>query len=180
LRVETDELGIAAGFQDRYAISFEGVNYMDFSGKEFMKLTDNYAKVVPVNIKEMPFFIAADYFRKDSATVHNNLRQRFLNGDKSIKYKMDKIAELAEEGVEHLVKKNWEELGKLMLNNTRLRNELLQPIESDTSMINFALEKGAYGAKLVGSGGAIVVLTDKERVFEEMAKRFQCFGTRIV
>src|SRR3989344_3173892 len=36
LRTEIDELGIAAGCQDRYAISFEGLTYMDFTGKEYL------------------------------------------------------------------------------------------------------------------------------------------------
>ena len=57
LRVETEELGISAGFQDRYSISFEGVSFMDFSGKEYMGESDPYGNIEKLDIKEIPYFL---------------------------------------------------------------------------------------------------------------------------
>ena len=55
MTVETSELGIACGPQDRYIISFGGIAFMDFAGKEYQKESDPFAKFEPLDVKEVPF-----------------------------------------------------------------------------------------------------------------------------
>ncbi len=183
LRVETEELNIAAGFQDRYIISFGGLAYMNFTGKEFMRKNDPYGKIELLDVKEIPCFIALSGIPKTSAMVHNPLRERFLNGDekirKEIKNKMDEIAELADKGKKLILRQDWKKVGELMNKNTELRNKISEPIETDQKMINEALNCGALGAKVAGSGGSIVVLSEDEEVFEKMRRKYECFKPKI-
>lgn len=181
LKVETEELGIAAGFQDRYVISFGGLVYMDFTGKEFMREDDPYGKVEILDIKNIPCFLALSGVSK-KATVHNSLRDRFLSNEierNKIKTQMDKIAGLALEGKEAILKEDWLKVGELMNNNTRLRNEISPVSEKENLMIKEALDYGALGAKIAGSGGCIVVLSEDEEVFEKMAEKYECFKPKI-
>ena len=113
LKVETEELKIAAGFQDRYIISFGGLVYMDFTGKEFMREDDPYGKVEILDIKNIPCFLALSGVSK-KATVHNSLRDRFLSNEverNEIKTQMDKIANLALEGKAAILKGDWLKVG---------------------------------------------------------------------
>lgn len=181
LKVETEELGIAAGFQDRYVISFGGLVYMDFTGKEFMREDDPYGKIEKLNVKEIPCFLALSGVSK-KATVHNSLRDRFLSNEierNKIKTQMDKIAGLALEGKEAILKEDWLKVGELMNNNTKLRNEISPVSEKENLMIKEALDYGALGAKIAGSGGCIVVLSEDEKVFEKMSEKYECFKPKI-
>ncbi len=181
LKVETEELKIAAGFQDRYIISFGGLVYMDFTGKEFMREDDPYGKVEILDIKNIPCFLALSGVSK-KATVHNSLRDRFLSNEverNEIKTQMDKIANLALEGKAAILKGDWLKVGELMNKNTELRNEISPISEKENLMIKEALDYGALGAKIAGSGGCIVVLSEDEKVFEKMSMKYECFKPKI-
>lgn len=189
LHVETDELGISAGFQDRYAISFEGMNHLDFTGKEYMKKhpDDEYGKVRRLDVKGIPFFLCLGVQPKSSAIVHNPLREEFLRGGlraKEIKSHMDNIAELADRGVEPLLGRDWSKLGELMNENTLLRDKYNLTLSKDRELIRASLAYGALGAKVAGSGGAIVVLTDEgdsRGVFDKMIRNpYPCMKPEVV
>ena len=179
LHTETDELGISAGFQDRYVIAFEGVVYMDFTGKEHLREDDPYGKVERLVVDEIPFFLALGMKPKSSAIFHNPLRERFLQGDKVVKEYMDRIADLALQGKEYLLNGDWTRLGELMNKNTQLRNEVSPPIKKDQEMIEMALRYGALGAKVAGSGGAVIILTEDEDIRNKMIKKCGIYQPKI-
>ncbi len=189
-RTEIDELKIPSGFQDRYVISFEGLCYMDFKGKESMQKEDSYGEypeIKRLDISEIPCFLALSGVPKSSATIHNPLMDRYLKGSaeekKCIKNKMDEIALLAKEGEWPLLQRNWEEVGKLMNRNHELRKEVGLSRKEDEEIVEQALKYGALGAKVAGSGGAVVILTDEEdrnRVCNRMKEIYKCFKPKIV
>ncbi len=182
LRVEIEELGIAAGFQDRYVIAFGGVCFMDFSGKEYIRKDDPYGFVEQLPVSEIPFFLSLGVKPKSSAQVHNSLRERFLRGGleaQRIKEGMDRIADLALEGKEYLLRGKWDAVGKLMNKNTELREEFCPHLDLDRKMIRRALNLGALGAKVAGSGGAVVILSEERSVFEEMKQDYPVYQPRI-
>jgi glucuronokinase len=184
LYAELNELGISAGFQDRYVISFKGLLYMDFSGKEYMRKEDPYGSIKYIPINTIPCFLSLGREPKTSSSVHNAFHQHFLRSDrdiqKRIKNHMDSIAMLAEKGIEVILKQDWKGLGELMNKNTELRDILLPPLYDDSIMIEKALRYRALGAKVAGSGGTVVVLADKEETFNAMSKEYRCFKPRIV
>ncbi|MDP2925167.1 MAG: hypothetical protein Q8N99_02225 [Nanoarchaeota archaeon] len=181
LHTEIDELDITGGFQDRYIISYGGVLYMDFTGKEYMRKEDPLGSVHQLDVDNIPFFIALSVQPKKSSTVHNPLRQEFLSGPdyrrREIKAQMDNIAAIAEQGVNVLLRRDWYELGRLMDKNTELREQVSRHLEVDMEIIKFARECGTLGAKVAGSGGAVVVLTKENdnSVIEKMQKVYPCF-----
>lgn len=181
LHVEVDELGISAGFQDRYAISFEGCLYMDFAGKEMLRKEDPPGKVKRLPMpKNMPWFLCLSNQPKTSASVHNPVRQRYVQGDTSIRESMKTIAQIADEGVDALKSENWEALGTLMNKNVALRKKTCGLLEHDQDIISLAKKYGALGAKLAGSGGAVIILADKSDVFQKMAQHYPCFKPAMV
>ncbi|MAG21812.1 MAG: hypothetical protein CL943_00710 [Candidatus Diapherotrites archaeon] len=180
MKIETNELGIACGPQDRYIISFQGIAFMDFAGKEFQKEADPFARIEPLDFNEVPFFIACSDLSKKSALVHNDLRNRFLRGENWIKEEMDKLASLCTEGKKCLANQDWKGLGKLMNKNFEFRKKYFTVDEADLEIIETALAEGALGAKLAGSGGAIAILYENDNAFNVLSEKFNCFKPKIV
>ncbi|KAL4647541.1 glucuronokinase 1-like isoform X1 [Arapaima gigas] len=78
LNVETDELFITAGLQDRVVQVYEGLVYMDFS-KGLMD-ERGYGEYIPMDMKDLPsFWLAYLGDPSDSGRIHSNVRQRWLN-----------------------------------------------------------------------------------------------------
>uniref|UniRef100_A0A3Q3F469 Glucuronokinase with putative uridyl pyrophosphorylase n=1 Tax=Kryptolebias marmoratus TaxID=37003 RepID=A0A3Q3F469_KRYMA len=79
LSVETDELFITAGLQDRVVQVYEGLVYMDFSKK--LMDEQGYGNYVSMDMSNLPPFWLA-YLRdpSDSGRIHSNIRQRWLSG----------------------------------------------------------------------------------------------------
>jgi len=183
LRAELDELGIAAGFQDRYSISHGGITYMDFTGKERMHEDDPYGVVTDLGEIEIPFFLCFSHHPKASSMVHNPVRRRYERGDKAIERAMREIAGLAEQGAGALKARDWQYIGRLMRTNTALRTKAGSSLKTDLTVIQRMIGLGALGAKVAGSGGAIVVLTEEEElqtVFSNASREYPCMRPTIV
>ncbi|MBI4144108.1 hypothetical protein HY486_02585 [Candidatus Woesearchaeota archaeon] len=179
LHAEVDELKWAAGPQDRYVISLGGMVFMDFTGKEYLRMTDPAGKWKRLNVNNFPFFLCLSTYPKTSAAVHNPLRSRFLRGEYQIKERMDEIAALAEQGVAPLEAGDWKKTGELMNQNTLLREALSPHLSVDLKIIKQALEYGAIGAKVAGSGGAVIVLGD-DSVMQKMMAHYPCMKPEMV
>lgn len=84
LSVETKELGITGGLQDRVIQCYEGLVSMDFS-KEKMSIRDGYECGVYERLDPAllpPVYIAyCDELGEPTEVIHNNLRQRYDRGD---------------------------------------------------------------------------------------------------
>jgi glucuronokinase len=73
---------------------------------------------------------------------------------------MQQVAELAEQGRQALVRRDWQQLQELMNDNFRLRRQLYGDAvigKANLGMVQAAQAVGA-AAKLTGSGGAVVAL----------------------
>lgn len=167
LSVETDELNIPAGLQDRVIQVYEGVVYMDFA-KEIME-TRGHGEYEPLGPHLLPQLYLA--YRTDLAEgtekFHNNIRQRFEEGDPVVVGAMKKFAELAAEGRELLLAGQREELGKLMDENFDLRASIYRISERNIEMVERARSVGA-SAKFTGSGGAIIGTCDNHEMYEKL------------
>lgn len=83
LKVEWEELGIAAGLQDRVIQAFGGLVYMDFD-REYME-KHGHGKYQPLDVNLLPkLWLAYVADPDDSGKVHSAVKQRFLNGDKEV------------------------------------------------------------------------------------------------
>src|SRR5262249_36185425 len=118
LSVETEELGIAAGLQDRVAQAYQSVTYMDFSVDG-----GRYEPLDPALLP--PLLIAySGGAAQPSPQAHAAVRERFLAGDERVRAVMAEIGALADRGREVLLAGDLDQLGELMSRNLELRREI--------------------------------------------------------
>ncbi|XP_041098237.1 glucuronokinase with putative uridyl pyrophosphorylase isoform X2 [Polyodon spathula] len=159
LDVESDELFITAGLQDRVVQVYEGLIYMDFS-KELMD-KHGYGSYIPIDMSSVPpFWLAYLGDPSDSGRIHSTVRQRWLSGDTDVIEAMKSFAELTDRAREALESRDWSKLAELMNQNFELRrkvytDECLGP--GNLKMVQIA-RTFSSAVKLPGSGGAVVGL----------------------
>ncbi len=169
LSVETQELGIAAGLQDRVVQSYDGLTYMDFSGEQ-----PAYTRL---NASCLPRFGLAYLAEQhlgtlESGRVHSPIRYRWEQGDPEVIRTMRELGRLADKGREALAKGDQKALGRLMIRNFELRRALYGDDSvgnHNLELVEIARELG-FAAKLPGSSGAALILLDdlgKEQALSE-------------
>ncbi|KAJ4935957.1 hypothetical protein JOQ06_017482 [Pogonophryne albipinna] len=166
LNVETDELFITAGLQDRVVQVYEGLVYMDFS-KNLMA-EQGYGNYVSMDMSGLPhFWLAYLSDPSDSGRIHSNIRQRWLSGEPLVVEAMKSFAELTDQARLALQDRDWRRLAQLMDQNFELRrsvytDDCLGP--GNLKMVLLARQFGS-AVKLPGSGGAVVGLClDEEKL----------------
>jgi glucuronokinase len=167
LSVEKDELGLAAGMQDRVIQTYEGMVYMDFDRKLMeSRGYGEYETLKPS--KTPPLYLAYDPDRAEISDIpHRNLRGLFNSGDQGVVDAMQKFRELTSHGRDALMKGDWDALHKIINANFDLRKTIMNIAPENMRMIEAARAVGA-SAKFAGSGGAIVGLYHTARQYQEV------------
>ena len=168
LNVETDELFINAGLQDRVIQVYEGLVYMDFSKK--LMDEQGYGHYEPLLLESFPsLWLAYVANPSDSGKIHSNVRQRYECGDVAVKEAMDKFADLTDDARNAILKQDWDKLAVLMNSNFDLRRSIYSDEclgKLNLEMIDIARSHG-LPAKFPGSGGAVVgMCTDQQKLVE--------------
>ena len=150
---ETEDLGITAGPQDRVVQAYEGLVAMDFQGERSAAAytTLETTLVPPVVLAWTPQVGAP------SGVAHGEIRRRFDAGDADVRAALAVFPSLVDEGLEALVAGDAGALARLMDANFEARRSIWPLAKSDLDLIALARAEGC-GAKLAGSGGAIVAL----------------------
>ncbi len=172
-RVEARELGITCGYADRYVPLFGGLAYLDYRGKLHQKpLGDEpFATYERLDAwaPDLPLVIASTGIARDSGDVHGVMRGRYLEEQASYERGapkpfmievMERVGATAWRGKMALLRGDWTEFGRLMGENHRLVDEMMNYCglsdgagAANNTLISAALEAGALGAKLTGAGG---------------------------
>lgn len=167
LAVETEELGIEAGLQDRVAQAYGGLTFMDFAAMRYE----------PLDPQSLPPLVVAwrDDAAEDSGSVHGGLRTRFANGEAVVVEAMQALADCAREAKAALLNGDWERFAGCADASFEARRRLMRLDPRHVAMISTARESGA-GANYTGSGGAIVAVCRDEGHREAVlaALRRQC------
>jgi len=175
LSVETKELGIAAGLQDRVVQSYGGLTYMDFSGGGQYERLDS--ELLPRF--GLAWMSETQIGSQESGQVHTPVRLRWEQGDPEVHRVIPAIAQCAEEGREALQQRDPSRLGKLMDRNYDLRRSLFGeagPERHNIRLVEIARANG-FAAKLPGSGGAALILLGGGDE-AALAKAYQAEGYR--
>jgi glucuronokinase len=150
LAVEREELGIAAGLQDRVAQSYGGLTFMDFGPDGGYEPLD--AGLLP------PLVVAwRGDTSADSGIVHGDLRSRFDAGDEAVTGPMSRLAQLARDARAALVDGDLETFAARVDASFDVRRQMIELDERHVAMIECARGGGA-SANYTGSGGAIVAV----------------------
>lgn len=179
LEVETEELGIAAGLQDRVIQVYGGLVFMDFS-RDLMERQGhgNYEELDPGLLP--PLFLAyRTELGEGSEVVHNNIRQRWLDGDPEVHQAMRDFAEYAQQARDLLVAGRGMEIGPLMDKNFERRRSIMRLDPGNIEMVETARSVGAH-AKFAGSGGAIVGMYYDENMYRRLCAAMEERGITVI
>ena len=155
LGVETQELDIAAGLQDRVIQTYEGMVYMDFDKAKIEK--DGIGTYTPIRPEKMPtIYIAYDPDRAEvSGIAHRNLRKAWESGDAEVVGAMERLKQLTDEAKAAIERNDMDALHRITNENFEVRKSIMPIAPENQKMIDAARSVGA-SAKFAGSGGAIV------------------------
>ena len=175
LSVETDELSISAGLQDRVIQVYEGLVYMDFDKK--LMDTQGYGTYENLDPNLLPpiYMAYISDLSEISGIAHGNLRGRFMAGETAVIDAMTYFAERADLAREAILNHKPDQLHDIMNENFDKRKEIFPISRKNLEMINVARSVGA-SAKFSGSGGAIVGTYDDEKTFKKLKEALAEIG----
>jgi glucuronokinase len=167
LAVETEELGIAAGLQDRVIQVYEGLVFMDFSREQMREQCGyRYGVYERLDPALLPLLYVAykDEVSEPTEVFHNDIRARYQRGEAAVVEAMNKFAGLAAHARTALLAGDVVRLAALMDENFDTRRSIYQLPAAQVEMVEQARRVGA-SAKFAGSGGAIVGIYRDEEMF---------------
>jgi glucuronokinase len=180
--VENEDLGIAAGLQDRVIQVYEGVVYMDFC-KERERIIDGYKTYAyePIDPALLPqLYLAYSIALAEPTEVfHNDIRGRYNRGEELVVNAMTHCAELAAQGREAILNHDYARLAKLMDENFDTRKSFYNLTPWQIQMIDEARACGA-SANFAGSGGAIIGAYRDEAMFERIRDKMAAIGCKTI
>ena len=172
LAVERDELGIAAGLQDRLVQSHGTALAMDFDPAAARR---SRPLSLPADARVVVAVRAAA--AEPSGAVHGDLRRRWSSGEAGVRATMARLADAGRRAAEAVDVGDLAALGAAMDDTLDRRAEL---VELDAALLAAAHEVRAMGAHAnwSGSGGALTVLVppgvDVGAVERRLATRHGC------
>jgi glucuronokinase len=179
LEAETQEIGVPAGPQDRVIQAYEGLVYMDFR-RDLMEARGygEYERLDPQLLP--PVYVAYRTSLSEGTEVfHNNVRERWRNGDPQIRRAMETWAGYAERGRNALLRGDHDEFGRLVEANFDLRAENYRISEGNMEMIRVARAAGAT-ANFAGSGGAIAGTYRDEAMFHKLKSTLSAISVGVI
>ena len=178
LSVENSELGISAGLQDRVIQVYQGCVYMDFE-EQYMK-EHGYGQYEEINPDLLPPLFVA--YRTDlaegSEVFHNNIRERWNQGDPNVVQAMKDFAGYAENVRELLLAGRSKEIGPLMDKNFDRRRSIYNIDPRNIEMVMRAREVGAH-CKFAGSGGGVIGTYSDEAVYNRLQQTYAQMGITV-
>ena len=179
LSVETEELGISAGLQDRVIQCYEGMVYMDFDKSVEREINGlscyNYERLDPTLLPSI-YIAYHNALSEPTEAFHNDIRGRFDCGEPLVVETMREIGGLAEEGREALLAGNTKQLSALIDKNFDARSSIYNLAPWQVKMVDTARECGA-SAKFAGSGGAIIGVYQGEEMYDSLKVRMADIGS---
>jgi glucuronokinase len=182
LSIEREELGIAAGLQDRVIQVYEGLVYMDFDRiREHEVAGLTCYSYEPINPSFLPPIYLAyhDALSEPTEVFHNDIRGRYNQGEVLIVSAMEHFADLAARGREALLAGDIVLMGKLINDNFNTRRSIYNLPQWQVDMVETARACGA-SAKFAGSGGAIIGIYQGEAMFNALSKKLSAIGSRVI
>ncbi len=179
LSAEVDELGINAGLQDRVAQAYEGCIYMDFNKDYLTKHKHGiYEPLDPALLPKLYIAYKTD-LGKVSGAVFNDVKSRFLKGEKKVIDTLGEMADLAEQGKEAILSSNASKLNMLIDKNFDLRSQIMNISDSNKELVNTARNCGA-SAKFTGSGGSIIGIYPNDEVLNKLVVDLKKIKARVI
>lgn len=182
LSVEMNELGIAAGLQDRVVQVYQGMVAMNFS-EDSMEVIDGMECGEYESIetdKLPPIYVAySTDMGEPTYVVHNPLRARYNAGDPAVVQAMVDLADLTDQARAAIEAGDHDQLHTYIDRNFDIRKSICNISSNHQSMIDAARSVGA-SAKFAGSGGAIVGTFVDDKMFARLQESLNQIGCDVL
>ncbi len=179
LSVETEELGINAGLQDRVAQTYEGCVYMNFDRSIMERQKHGDYERIDTALLPKLYIAYKTTLGKVSGKVLNDIRTRYDNGDPFVIDTLKEIAGLAEKGRDAILKREYNTLHELMDHNFDLRTKIMRISDSNMEMIGTARSCGA-SATFTGSGGSIIGMYYGDEMLNKLMVKLRGIQARVI
>ena len=179
LSVETKELGIGAGLQDRVAQVYEGLTFMDFDRGLMESRGFGHYQSLDVGLLKNIYVAYKSELSEGSELVHNDLRGRFDSGEPDVLEAMGSWADIADEVRTVLLQGKQHDIGNLLDANFDLRKSICRIHPDNVTMVDAARSVGA-SAKFTGSGGAIIGQYKDKQMYQELENTLAPLGIIIL
>lgn len=171
-QIERKDLGISGGWQDQFAATFGGFNFMEFLGDRNIV---NPLKIPSASINELQYRFLLCYTGESrvSENIIDDQVDRYKEKKGKTQDALDKTKDIAIQMKNLLLQNNLEEFGKTLHtaweHKKKFSNKITQP--HITQMYETARDQGALGGKLLGAGGGGYLLLycpfDRKHVIAE-------------
>ncbi|GAA4410688.1 hypothetical protein GCM10023187_35580 [Nibrella viscosa] len=179
LATETEELGIAAGLQDRVIQCFEGCVYMDFDRSLMERQGHGYYEPLDPRLLPKLYIAYKTELGKQSGKVHNDVRSRWLQGEELVVHTLNSIADVAGQGREALLQQDTDALNSLVNRNFDLRCQIYPISDSNMALIRTARACGA-SASFTGSGGSIIGIYRDDAMLNRLFIELKKLNARVI
>ena len=170
LAVETDDLGITAGPQDRVVQTLGGLVFMDFASGRHRRLD---ATLLPA------LFVAwRPGAGTSSGAAHSGVRNRHRDGDPAIRTAMRTLATLARDATAALEASDHDAFAGALTAGYEIRERIFDLDPRHTAMIGRARAL-KLPATYTGSGGAIVGVATDHAAVDRLRRDFDADGIRL-
>ncbi|PXV91455.1 D-glycero-alpha-D-manno-heptose-7-phosphate kinase [Lachnotalea glycerini] len=181
-QVEREELGISGGYQDQYAATFGGFNFIEFHGRN--NVVVNPLRIKKDVINELQYNLLLCYTGKIhvSANVIKDQVSNYTNNNVDAITAMSEVKALAYGMKDELLKGNLHSFGKLLdygwQSKKRMSNKISNPQIDE--LYDEALKAGALGGKLLGAGGGgYLLMYCPYNVKHKVAERMEQVGGQL-
>ena len=177
-----EELGIAAGLQDRVIQCYEGLVFMDFSQTQEQVsggLTHYHYDLLDLALLPNIYVAYHAALSEPTELFHNDIRSRYNRGEREIVDAMQRFALLAEQGREALLRGNAARLGALINENFDIRRQLYRLPSWQVQMVETARACGV-SAKFAGSGGAIIGVYQDQAMYRKLCAQMAQIGSKVI
>lgn len=181
LSVETEELNIPAGLQDRVIQVYGGTVFMDFSKEIMQRYGHGNYEYIDSNLMPALFLVYSDQ-RSESGKIHSDVRYRYSSGDPEVVEAMRTFASYAEQVKEALLRRHNEVIEELMNKNFDLRRKIYgDQVIGDQNLRMIQIARGlGLPSKFAGSGGAVIGTYKSQAEFEALKRAYKEAGFECV
>jgi glucuronokinase len=185
LSVETEELGISGGLQDRAIQFYEGLLFMDFNRRQMeqSKQATGFAcglyEVLDPALLPTVYIAYKAEAGEPTEVFHNNLKARFEAGEEAVVSAMSRFAELAQQGRDAILSGDLDKLDSVINENFDTRRSICRLPSEQIRMVEEARRAGA-SAKFAGSGGAVVGVYRGDAMLARLRENLEAMGCRLL
>jgi len=178
LSVETEELGIGAGLQDRVIQVYEGCVFMDFDREVMERAGCGTYEELDLALLPNLFIAYRTDLAEGSEVFHSNIRERWLDGDADVVQAMQDFAGYAQEARDLIAAGRGNEIGPLLDQNFDRRLSISEQDPRNVDLVMRARSVGAH-AKFAGSGGAVVGVYEDEEMYGRLEAAYAGTDTKV-